>query len=387
MSVKNVQLTRPADSTIQALLHSSKRYIVNEGGARSGKTFGTMQVLIYYAVAHQNTKITIVSHALPHLKKGAMRDFLDIMEQWEWYDENEHNKTDNVYHFNNGSYIEFFGLEDAGKARGPGRDILFINEANLISKALFDQLDMRTTKKVIIDLNPADYDCWCYSVADGEDAVKIHSTYKDNPYLSKPQIQVIESYQYADETMWQVFGLGLRGTSKEQIYTHWRLVDSIPEGSVFYGLDFGYNVETALVRVTLHEGNVYVKQMLYKTKLTTADLVNELQSLAIRPTDEIFCDAAEPKTIEELYRNGFNAKPADKDVTEGIRKVKSYPLFIHKDSTAIIDEIKKYRWKKDKEDKVLDEPDKAAGNDHTLDAMRYAIFTKTKSPSLSWGVI
>jgi phage terminase large subunit len=384
---KDIRLTNPATKTVEALLHSNRRYIVNEGGARSGKTFGTMQVLIYYAYNNPNIKITVVSHSLPHLKKGAMRDFLDIMDHWGWYDESEHNKTDNVYHFDNGSYIEFFGLEDAGKARGPGRHILFINEANLVSKAVFDQLDMRTTGKVIIDLNPADFDCWCYGVADSSDAVKIHSTYLDNPYLTKPQIAVIESYRDADDLMWQVFGLGLRGTSKEQIYTHWRLTDSIPEGSVFYGLDFGYNVPSALVRVTIHDGIAYVKQVLYKTKLTTNDLVEEIKGLAIRPYDEIFCDAAEPKTIEELYRAGFNVKPADKDVTEGIRKVKSLPLFIEKNSTDLINEIKKYKWKKDKNDKVLDEPDKDAGNDHACDAMRYAIFTKLKTPSISWGVI
>jgi|688.fasta_scaffold199049_1 phage terminase large subunit len=381
-----VKLTIPATKTVEALLHSEKRYIVNEGGARSGKTYGTMQGLIYYAHANAMTKITVVSHSLPHLKKGAMRDFLDIMDSWRWYDENEHNKTDNVYHFDNGSYIEFFGLEDAGKARGPGRHILFINEANLITKALFDQLDMRTTGKVIIDLNPADFDCWCYGLADGSEAVKIHSTYLDNPYLSKPQVSVIEAYREADETMWQVFGLGLRGTSREQIYTHWRLTDNIPEGAVFYGLDFGYNVQTALVRLCVVEGAAYVKQSLYKTKLTTNDLIEELKGLAIR-NEEIFCDAAEPKTIEELYRAGFNVKPADKDVTEGIRKVKSLPLYIQKDSLDIIAEIKKYKWMVDKNEKVLDEPDKGAGHDHAMDAIRYAIFTKLKTPSFTWGVL
>jgi len=386
MSEITIQGTKAGKITAQVLLQSSKRYIVNEGGARSGKTYGTMQVLIYYAFAHPMTKITVVSHSLPHLKKGALRDFLDIMDTWGWYDENEHNKTDNVYHFDNGSYIEFFGLEDAGKARGPGRHILFMNEANLIPKAVFDQLDMRTTGKVIIDLNPADFDSWCYTIADSEEAVKIHSTYLDNPYLSPMQVRVIESYREADELMWQVFGLGLRGTSKEQIYTHWRLTDSIPEGQVFYGLDFGFNVPTALVRLSLYEGAVFVKQSLYKTRLTTSDLIEEMKNLAIR-NEEIFCDAAEPKTIEELYRAGFNVKPADKDVTEGIRKVKSLPLYILKDSTDIINEIKKYKWLVDKNEKVLDEPDKAAGNDHAMDAMRYAIFTKLKTPSMTWGVI
>ena len=381
----DIRLTNTAGKTAEALLNSQRKYKVNEGGARSGKTYGTMQILIWYASKHPSTKITVVSHSLPHLKKGALRDFLDIMDGWGKYREDMHNKTDNIYNFKNGSYIEFFGLEDAGKARGPGRHILFINEANLITKALFDQLDMRTTGKVMIDLNPADFDCWCYALADGDSADKIHSTYKDNPHLSDPQIRVIEAYKDADENMWAVFGLGLRGTSKEQIYTHWKLCDSIPDGQVFYGLDFGYNVPSALVRVTIHEGTAYVKQVLYETKLTTNDLVDRMAGLAIRKTDEIFCDAAEPKTIEELYRAGFNVKPADKDVTEGIRKVKSMPLMIERMSEDVIAEIRKYKWKVDKNDVVLDEPEKE--NDHAMDAMRYAVFTKLKTPTITWGVI
>lgn len=385
MIQKRVKANKTAKKTIEALLHSDKRYIVNEGGSRSGKTFGTIQMLIYYANKFPKTRITCVSHSLPHLKKGAMRDFLDIMNDWDWYSETEHNKTDGVYNFDNGSYIEFYGLEDADKARGSGRDILFINEANLISKGLFDQLDMRTTQKVIIDLNPSDFDIWCYALADSSNAVKIHSTYLDNPFLSEIQKRVIESYKDADEMMWRVYGLGLRGTSREQIYTHWKLTDSIPDGDVIYGLDFGFNVPTALVRITLYENAVYAKEVLYKTGLTTTDLINELNVNIHSKTAEIFADSAEPKTIEEIYRSGFNIRPSDKDVTEGIRKVKSMPLYIHRDSVNLISEIKKYKWKVDKNEKVLDEPTKE--NDHLLDAMRYAIFTKSKQLTLSWLVI
>lgn len=383
ISEKRIKVTKAGRITAKALLHSAKRYICHEGGARSGKTYGIIQVLIQYAHSHPGTKISVVSHSLPHLKKGALRDFLEIMEQWGWYSEEEHNKTDNVYRMDNGSYLEFFGLEDADKARGPGRHILFVNEANLISKASFDQLDMRTTGSVIIDLNPADFDCWCYKLADGEDAIKVHSTYLDNPFLSVPQIRVIESYKDTDQMMWDVFGLGKRGASQGLIYTHWRVTDSIPEGETFYGLDFGFNVPSALVRVTLYDGECYVKELLYKPKLTTNDLVEELKNLGISPYDEIYCDAAEPKTIEEICRAGFNARPADKDVTEGIRKVKGQRLFVMGEN--LVGELKGYKWKEDKDGKILDEPVKM--NDHLCDAMRYAVFTKLKTPGLTWGIL
>ena len=362
-----------------------KRYIVNEGGSRSGKSYSIMQLLIILCINGKKS-ITVVSHSLPHLKRGCLRDFDNIIKEFGWYKEHWHNKTDNIYHFPNGSYIEFFGLEDADKARGAGRNILYINEANLISKQLFDQLDIRTTEKVIIDLNPSDFDSYCYELADGEQSIKIHSTYKDNPFLSKIQIDVIESYKDADVMMWNVFGLGLRGVSEEQIYSHWRLTDSIPEGEVCYGLDFGFRVPTALVKITLAENCVYAEEILYQQNLTTGDLLNIFPTLGMCYHDEIFADAAEPKTIQEIYQSGFNIKPADKDVYAGIMRVKSQPLFIKKDSVNLINELKKYRWKSDANGKVIDkQPIKL--NDHILDALRYAVYSKSKQTKLTWGVL
>jgi phage terminase large subunit len=247
---------------------------------------------------------------------------------------------------------------------------------------VFDQLDMRTRLKVITDLNPSDFNCWAYELADGPNSVKIVSTYKDNIKNIPPiQVAVIEGYKDADPTMWKVFGLGLRGTSKDQVYTHWRVTDIIPDGDVIYGLDFGYNNPTALIRISIHDGCIYAQEVIYESKLTTSDLVSRMTGI----TGSIYCDSAEPKTIEELYRNGFNAYPSDKDVTEGIRKIKSMPLFIHKDSANMIREAGAYKWKLDKNGNVLDEPEKA--NDHSLDALRYAVFTHLKSPVITWGAI
>lgn len=358
-----------------ALLNSERRYIVNEGGTRSGKTFSIMQVLLTYADINAGIRISVCSHSLPHLKRGALRDFETIAGNWGKIDDLRHNKTDNIFYFPNGSYIEFIGLEEPDKARGSSRDILFINEANLLSKALFDQLDIRTTGKVIIDLNPSDFDVWCYHLADGPEAVKIHSTYENNiSNLPRQQVDLIESYKLADQNLWRVFGLGLRGTSEDQIYTHWRICENLPaKGECYYGLDFGYNVQTALVQVVTTEGTNYVKELIYETKLTTYDLIERMKGLGISKFSPIFADCAEPKSIEELYRAGYNVKPSDKDVTEGIRKVKSMPLFVTQDSTNIINELRSYKWKTDKNGKKLDEPIKE--RDHLCDAIRYAIFT------------
>lgn len=383
----DIPLTITAKRTLKAI-QAGYPVIVNEGGARSGKSYGIVQCLVYLAQT-QRLKISIVSHSLPHIKRGAYRDFQDIMTKWKLWDDNQFSFTEFVYTFNNGSYIELLGLEDEGKARGPGRDILFINEANLVKKSIYDQLAMRTTGQIIIDLNPADFECWCYAEADNPENKKIHSTYLDNiQNLTAAQIRRIEAYKDADPYMWDVFGLGLRGRATDIIYTHWKLCDDLPmRGELFMGQDFGYNVPSALVLCELWEGAIYVKQLIYKDRLTTADLIESYRMGGVSRSFEIYCDNAEPKTIEEINRAGFNAIPADKDVTEGIRKIKSMPLFICESSTDIIREIKTYKWKTDINGKVIKDKDKdepVKMNDHAMDALRYAVFTKLSVPGYSW---
>lgn len=347
-----------------------------------------MQLLITVALVAEKekkaTEITVCSPSLPHLKRGARKDFLEIMEDWEMFDEEKFNRTDNVYSFGK-SYIEFFGVDDATKVRGPGRDILFINEAILISEASYRQMAMRTRQTVFMDYNPADEFNYVYGVADSPDTKIIRSTYENNlANLPRWQVEEIESLRGVDANLWKVFGLGLRGTSSETIYTHWQPCAHLPEGGLeFFGLDFGFNVPTALVRIKFYEGRVYGQQLLYETHLTTSDLIERLKGLGTKRTDEIFCDAAEPKTIKELQQAGFNAKPADKDVTEGIRKVKGLPLYLTSDSTDAIKEIKSYKWKigppgEDGKGRVLDEPVKF--HDHLMDAIRYGVFTKLSKP-------
>lgn len=366
---------------------STAQIICNEGGSRSGKTYSIIQLLIGIAVNEKNKRISIVSHSLPHIKRGALRDFKIIMDSLDRWNDNNWSATNFIYIFSNGSYIELFGLEDESKARGPGRDILFVNEANLISRTLFDQLAMRTTGKIFADWNPADFNSWVYEMADGEDSINIHSTYLDNIYnLSPLQIKYIESYKnLPDDFMWKVYGLGLRGAAKELIYTNWHLVKELPgKGDVIYGLDFGYTAPCAMVKVELYDGCIYVEEILYRSGLTVSELAGYLKTLNLGRA-EIYADAAEPKSIEEIYRYGMNIKPADKDVWAGILKIKSMPLYIVASSENLKEELNGYKWKKDKADNLLEEPVKM--NDHLLDAMRYAVFTKLSSPRRYSGVI
>ena len=348
--------------------------ICNEGGSRSSKSYSVVQLLIHIALSNPNTRISMVSHSLPHIKRGVYRDFKNILEQWNIWDEKDFRYTDFIYTFKNGSYIELFGLEDPDKAKGPARDILFVNEANLISKALFDQLLIRTTGQSFLDWNPADFISWVYEVADNPKNKRIHSTYLNNiSNLSDSQIRNIEQYKdLPDDFMWKVYGLGERGSAKEIIYTQWKQYDEAPDGDVFYGLDFGYVHPAALIKVTHHEGQNYFEEIVYQSGLTLSDLSRLIkEKLPERAT--IYADAAEPKSIEELYRQGFNIKPAVKDVWAGIVKMKSYPINLHYNSKNLRREFMSYKWKKDKNDNVIEEPVKA--NDDLMDACRYAVFT------------
>ncbi len=379
MSVIKI-LTTPVYSKNKAAYNSESQIICNEGGSRSGKTYSIIQLLVKIAANNPNKRISIVSHSLPHIKRGALRDFKIIMEAAELWDDKNWSATNFIYEFPNGSYIELFGLEDESKARGPGRDILFVNEANLIKKTLFDQLAMRTTGKIFTDWNPADFNSWVYTMADAPGSIKIHSTYLDNRFnLSPNQISYIESYKdLPDDFMWKVYGLGLRGAAKELIYTQWKIVKELPnKGDVIYGLDFGYTAPCAMVRVEIYDGCLYVEELLYKSGMTVSELGAYLKDLELG-RKPVYADAAEPKSIEEIKRYGINIHPADKDVWAGILKVKSMHMNITSFSHNLQAEASSYKWKKDKNDNVLEEPVKM--HDHLLDALRYAVFTYLGKP-------
>lgn len=359
--------------------------ICNEGGSRSSKSYSIVQLLITIALNKPKTRISLVSHSLPHVKRGIYRDFKNIMDQWELWDESDFKYTDFIYTFKNGSYIELFGLEDPDKAKGPARDILFINEANLISKALYDQLIIRTTGQVFLDWNPADFVSWVYDIADDAQNKRIHSTYLNNiSNLSDTQIKNIEQYKdLPDDFMWKVYGLGERGAAKELIYTHWKQFSETPNGDTFYGLDFGYVHPAALIKVTHYEGQNYFEEIIYQSGLTLSDL-SRLIKEKVPERSTIYADAAEPKSIEELYRQGFNIKPAVKEVWAGIMQMKSYPINIHQASQNLKREILSYKWKSDKNNNIIEEPVKA--NDDALDAARYAVFTHLSKPKFAVSV-
>ena len=371
MGMINLEATIVFEKSYDAIMNDDIRFIVEQGGSRSSKTYSLCQLMIIYCLQNENTFVSIVRKSFPSLRATVMRDFFEVMSDMGVYDVKQHNKTENLYKFENGSVIEFFSVDDEQKLRGRKRDIAWCNEANELNLEEFTQLNMRTTGKMIFDFNPSDNYHWLYDLISRPESILIHSTYKDNPFLEKSLVKEIENLIKTDESYYRIYALGEKGVGKSTIYTHHKLFNSMPDTKeTLYGLDFGYNHPTALIECNFIDNQVYVRELLYKSGLTVSDLVDEMEMLGINKSKYLICDSARPEIIEELRRKGYSAKLAIKDVKPGIDSVKSSELFIHKESINTLKEISSYKWKT-KGDIILDEPVKIY--DDAMDAMRYGI--------------
>ena len=365
------------------LLNSDKRITVEQGGSRSGKTFNILIWIIFYFTANNYNKIiTIARKTFPSLRASVMRDFIDILQKYDIYDERFHNKTNNEYELN-GNLIEFISLDQPQKIRGRKRDLLYVNEANELYFEDWQQLIMRTTGKAIIDYNPSDAFHWIYDkVIPREDCDFYKTTYLDNPFLEPEIIKEIERLKNTDDDYWRVYGLGERGSSRATIF-QFSIVDK-PEGKLLsYGLDFGFtNDPTSLVAVYQDGLNLYIDELLYHTNLTNDDISDRLQEFGLTRYDEIYADSAEPKSIEELYRKRWNIKPTAKgsdSVMAGIDMLKRYKIHITRSSLNLIKEFQNYKWQEDKNGNLLNKP--IDNFNHGIDATRYAVWNKLSRPN------
>jgi phage terminase large subunit len=298
-----------------------------------------------------------------------MRDFFEIMKDLEIYDKANHNMSENIYRFNNGSIVEFFSVDDEQKIRGRKRDLGWCNEANELYFEDFQQLNMRTEYKMIFDYNPSDSASWLYELPD-EDKVVIKSTYRDNPFLPDSIKRQIEDLKRTDEALSQIYALGERAISKSNIYNNWTFVkEKEPRfQSYVYGLDFGYNHPTALVRVYWHEKDIYIEPVIYESYLTTTMLIDKMNILGIDKNTDILADYSRPEIIAEMQNAGYNVNNANKVVKKGIDNVKTFGVYCQ-DDPRIKREYENYKWKK-VGDAILDEPVKLY--DDAMDAVRYA---------------
>lgn len=361
---------------LQKNLAATTRFVANQGGSRSSKTFSICQLIVIRAHEVTGKVITIARKTLPALRGSMMRDFFEVLRVCGLYEEANHNKTAHTYLLN-GNTIEFVSADQPSKIRGRKRWLLVLNECTEFDEEDFFQFVLRTTGQIFIDFNP-DAESWIYDkVLSRDDVTLIKSTYLDNPFLEAEVIKEIERLKEVSPVHWTVFGLGERGFSEEVVYTNWRQCEKLAPGdNHFFGLDFGFNHPTALVEVVEQDGEYYTDELIYESKLTGGDLVQRMMGLPDIKTYPIYCDHARPEMIEELSRAGFKVFPADKSVKDGIDFVKRHIVHVTKPSVNLWKERASYKWMKDKSGRVLDEPVKF--RDDLMDALRYGIYTNHK---------
>lgn len=387
---------------IKKLRQLTKRIKVIPGGTSAGKTYGIIPILIDRAATTPGTEISIVSESLPHLRKGAMKDFIKIMKATGRWFEERFNKTWSVYTFANGSYIEFFSADQEEKVRGPRRNILYINECNNIIFETYHQLAIRTDREIWLDFNPS-ADFWAYQeLRNDPDAEWLTLTYPDNNALSTSIIEEIEkaltkgfhnpTLQGGDlfkennikspywSNWWKVYGLGQLGALMGAVLSNWRVCDAIPKDAklIGCGLDFGFtNDPTGEVEVYLQNGELWVNELIYQTGLTNPDIAKMHKGFKWLAGAEIIADSAEPKSIEELNRLGLRVTPALKgqdSVKNGLDILQRYAINVTKSSTNLIQELRSYCWETDRSGNTLNKPIDAFN--HLIDPLRYIALNK-----------
>jgi phage terminase large subunit len=359
---------------------------VIQGGTSAGKTYAILAVLIHIA-AKAKTEISVVSESIPHLRRGAMKDFGKVM-QWtnRWRDEGW-NKTLLTYTFVNGSTIEFFSADQEAKLRGARRQVLYINEANNIEFEAYHQLAIRTSEAIYIDFNPVS-EFWAHTeVLAEQDSELIVLTYRDNEALPATIRDDIEAAQVKAATStywanwWKVYGLGEVGSLQGVVFDDWQQVDGIDfagDKLVAIGLDWGYtNDPTAVVAVYKRGGAILLHELIYQNGLTNQDIAEHLRKLGIGRSWPIIADSAEPKSIEEVHRLGFNIHPATKgadSIRNSIDILKRQPMLVTRESTNLIKELRNYTWDTDRTGASLGVP--IDRYNHAIDAVRYVALNK-----------
>ena len=354
----------------------SKRIRAIPGGTSASKTFSILLHLINLSIKDTTPTLTsVVAESFPHLRRGAMRDFLNIMQDTNRFYDDKWDKTNNIYTFENGSQIEFFSVDQPEKVRGARRDRLFVNEANNIPFSAFEELEVRTKEFVYLDWNPTN-SFWYYEEVKGkrDDVEELTLTYVDNEALSQEIIASIETRK-GRKDWWQVYGLGQLGELEGKIYRDWKLdIDEIPHEARLerYGLDFGYTNDPSAIVAIYRFNNAYIlDEILYMKGMSNKQLadvfLNQKQALVI-------ADSAEPKSIDEIRSYGVNIQPAQKgqgSVQQGIQSVQSQQISVTKSSTNIIKEYRNYLWETDREGRRLNVPEHQWS--HSMDAIRYGI--------------
>lgn len=375
-------------TAIKKLYQLNKRIKVIRGGTSAGKTFGIIPILIDKAIKNPNLEISIVSESVPHLRRGALKDFLKIMMMLNRYRDIQFNKSTLKYNFTNGSYIEFFSTDMPDKLRGARRTDLYINECNNIPFDAYQQLMVRTSNHIWLDYNPTSSFWVDREVLNGEDVDFITLTYKDNEALPDTIVKEIESAKEKAKkstywkNWWKVYGLGQLGSLEGVCIPDWKETQLPTEARILcYGMDFGYsNDPTSVVAMYKYNDSYIFDEIIYKKGLLNRDISNLLKTYNV--DDIIYADSAEPKSIAELNHYGHIVYPVKKgrdSINYGLNLINQNNIFITSRSKNLINELRNYVWMSDKQGNVLNKPIDAYN--HAIDALRYAITSQLEDPN------
>ena len=366
-----------------------KRLRVVAGGTSASKTISILMWLIQHSQNNEGVIISVISESFPHLKRGAMRDFLNIMQSHEYYKDSEWNRTDCIYTFPTGSRMEFFSADQPSKVRGPRRDILFINEANNIPYETYDQLSIRTRQVIWLDYNPT-HEYWYYTdVAPHFEHDFLTLTYKDNEALDPAIVQEIESHKH-NVNWWKVYGLGQLGEVESRIYKDWAIIDEIPHEARLErrGLDFGYsNDPAALVDIYKYNGGIILDERFYQRGMSNRAIADYIKNAPDSQT-LVYADSSEPKSIDEISTYGINIIGANKgpgSINQGIAYIQDQRVSVTKRSVNLIKEYRNYLWTTDKDGKIINKAQDI--NNHLMDALRYGLETFVYSYGREAGIV
>ncbi len=359
-------------TTVDNAVQSGYKIVSAQGSSRSSKTYNILIYLLSYILANKKS-LSIVRKTLPALKGSVFRDFKEIMQdKFKIWDNRCMNKSEMVYTFPNGSFVEFFSTDDEQKIRGRKRNILYCNEANEISFLEWQQLIMRTTDFSIVDYNPSFSDeHWLCELNKDTRTYHFISTYKDNPFLEQTIIDEIESLEHKNKVLWTVYGLGLQAMAEGLVFPEFEIVDEFPVNAkqVAAGLDFGYSSDpTAIVKCGILDGRLYLDEQCYRTHMLTSEIIKELKKLGLF----VYADSADPRLIQEIANAGIIIFPADKykgSVMGGLFKMMEYKLCVTKRSVNYIRELKNYVYEQNKDGKFINQPIDAYN--HLIDGTRY----------------
>jgi phage terminase large subunit len=374
-------------TALKKLLRLKKRIKVVRGGTSASKTFSILPILIDRAIKTPDLEISVVSESIPHLRRGALKDFLKIMMALGRYNDNQFNKSTLKYTFVNGSYIEFFSVDQPDKLRGARRNVLYVNECNNVDFDSYYQLAIRTSGEIWLDYNPSSLFWVDRELLTQDDVDFITLTYLDNEALSDTIVKEIESAKEKAKTSsywenwWQVYGLGQTGSLEGVCIPEWQEINLPTEARLLcYGMDWGYsNDPTSLIAMYKYNDAYIFDELIYQKGLLNSDISDLLKTNAVK--DIVYADSAEPKSIAELNSYGHNVLPVTKgrdSIVYGLNLINQNKVYVTSRSKNLINELQNYIWMVDKQGNKLNKPIDAYN--HAIDAMRYAITSQLENP-------